>query len=84
MTRAKRIRWSHASDPTSDLCGKTAEGYWDVVHGVDGWVVRTPSGTTYVHDGTRWVDSQNRRLRGLPQGVTRDQAKAEAERMFAS
>ena len=35
------IRWSGIEDSKDDLCTRRRYGYWDVVHGVDGWVVYT-------------------------------------------
>lgn len=35
------VPWSGIDDPESDLCFDDRGKYWDVVDGVDGWVVYT-------------------------------------------
>jgi hypothetical protein len=38
----RSIKWDGLKNPDYDLVTKRASGYWDVVHGVDGWVIYTP------------------------------------------
>lgn len=74
------IRWGRIpKNPEYDLCGTTASGYWDIVNGIDGWVIYTPSRARFVNNGREWINSSG--ARGAVGAVTRDQAKTEAERM---
>ena len=52
------IRSAGRGNPSHDLCVKRASGYWDVVHGVDGWVVYSPvdlGGSEYSRGSGRFV-----------------------------
>lgn len=74
------INWFTSPDDTEydNLCGKDKCGYyWDVVNGVDGWVVYTAFRSRYVHDGISWKESSF--ARGLVGAVSREQAKLFAE-----
>lgn len=81
------ITWSEPEpgddpqDDQDDLCGSTQAGHWDVVHGVDGWVVYTPERLRYVHTGTEWVAS--RLVRGAGK-VSRDEAQQFAEKLASN
>ena len=46
-----KLVWKRAdlADPQSDLCARGWGGYYDVVHGVDGWSVSTPAGFSAEH-----------------------------------
>lgn len=78
----KGICWGRIpKNPEYDLCGTTTEGLWDIVNnGVEGWIIYTPTHERFIHNGREWVSAKNNR--GVKGAVTRDQAKAEAERMF--
>lgn len=41
VTEKVAVRWSGLDRPGDDLHVKRADGHWDVVHGVDGWVIYT-------------------------------------------
>lgn len=36
------VKWNGLKNPGYDLVTKRRSGYWDVVHGVHGWVIYTP------------------------------------------
>ena len=74
--------WSGLEDPTFDLCLLRSDGYWDVVNGVDGWVIYTPT-ERYVHDGKQWIGGPKSipPMRGVV-GVSRDEAQRFAEELI--
>lgn len=78
-----RVAWSGIGRPGDDLSTRRADGYYDVIHGVDGWVVSTPT-SRWVHDGTRWVEGPKEPpLRGIPGAVSREDARRLAESLIA-
>ena len=69
------IRWSGLKNPDYDLCLKRAEGYWDIIHGVDGWVIYSPIQVNGSH-----FEAEMGRFRLVLKDGTRDEAQAVAEK----
>lgn len=75
----KFCNWQGLEDPESDLTTTIEGKSYDVVNGVDGWVIYTPNNQV-VHDGVQWlVGEKNPSLRGKPGAVSRDEARLLAE-----
>ena len=76
--RTKRpIPWpkNDLKDPTCDLCLKRPEGYWDIVHRVDGWAIYSP-----IHlEGSHFAAGTDRFCLVVGD-VSRDEAQAVAEK----
>jgi hypothetical protein len=72
---SKPIIWNggEVTPDDYDLCTRRASGYWDVVHGVDGWVVYSP---VYL-DGSHATETGTFRL--VLGDVKRDDAREVAE-----
>lgn len=71
--------WNLQDPEDYDLCTSRRSGYYDVMNGVDGWVVNTPY-DRWVHDGKKWQkDSKSASLRGVAGAVTRKEAQLFAE-----
>ena len=75
--------WEGLEDPDYDLHTAIEGKSYEVVNGVDGWVIYTPT-KRVVHDGVQWlVGEKEPPLRGVPGAVTRDQAREMAENLIS-
>ena len=77
------IQWKGIEEPDYDLCYKVDGKYYEVLDGVDGWVVYTPT-ERWVHDGQTWSGAHKDRApeRGKRGAVTRDEARLFAETLI--
>ncbi len=66
------IRWSGIDYPNDDLCTKRASGFWDVVSGVDGWVI-------YIGSKLPRYGGADDRARVITGASTREIARQQAE-----
>lgn len=76
----RAVRWSGIEYADYDLCARRRGGIYDVVRGVDGWVVYTPGHgrgrLRWLFDGARWSMD-------IPKSTaTRDEARVFAESMI--
>jgi len=79
VRKGSAVRWEGLSDPQYDLWVRRPEGTYDVVSGVDGWVVFSPF-ACYAYDGARWAKGTSASPpRGKPGAATRDEARIFAE-----
>jgi len=81
-----KVRWEDLKDPPDyDLAGYVRGRIMlDVVSGVDGWTVKTPT-ECWAHDGTQWVSGpKNAPPRGKPGAVTREEARLFAETLIGT
>lgn len=71
----ENIHWNDGvmTPDDHDLCVKRASGYWDVVHGVNGWVIYSP---VPLDGSVRTKPNQFQLVLG---NVTRDDARVVAE-----
>lgn len=72
----KKIKWNGLRDPYSDLSIKRCNGYYDVITGVDGWIVTDPFGNRWVYND-QWATTFNR-----PSAATREEARLFAETLI--
>jgi hypothetical protein len=80
------IKWSGLGpkdEPDCDLTVKRRDGRYDVVSGINGWVVLTPV-FRWTHDGRDWSYNLHDAPphRGMPGAVTREQARLFAESLI--
>ncbi len=79
-----KIRWDGLKYQDSDLVARRRGGLYDVVHGVDGWVVLTPRQGRWAFNGTEWTQGTSAvPTRGKMGAVSRDQARKFAELLIA-
>jgi hypothetical protein len=74
--------WNLEDPEDYDLTTCRSGKHYDIVYGVDGWVIYTPFGN-WVHNGSIWLHEVNSRsARGKKDAVTREEARRFAEQLI--